>query len=263
MNKKTLKKIIADHRHYLARDIEGWKNMRADLSNADLIHANLHDVDLRRADLRGANLCNADLGGAMLSGADLHGAILRDANLKWTDLREADLHFAILTNANLENACLEDANLRGAYMVNAILSSANLMGANLNCADLTFADLNDANLTCANLYNAQLDETEKFRKGVVLSESIIGYKKCLDNIIVELKIPKGAVVFSINGKKCRTNKCKVISISNGDKGISMYDNLFVYEVGKEIEIENFNVQYNTECGRGIHFFKSKEDAEKY
>ena len=80
---------------------------------------------------------------------------------------------------------------------------------------------------------------------------------------MELEIPKGAIVFSINGDKCRTNKCKVLSISNGDIAYSIHDHSFTYEVGKEIEIQDFNLMYNIECGSGIHFFKTREDAENY
>ena len=59
MNKNELQKILDDHRHWLNEDIEGWKNMRADLRGAYLYGANLYGADLRRADLYGANLRGA------------------------------------------------------------------------------------------------------------------------------------------------------------------------------------------------------------
>lgn len=116
------------------------------------------------------------------------------------------------------------------------------------------------------LAGAILSKKDEIRKGVILSKSIIGWKKCEGRVIVKLRIPKGAVVFSINGKKCRTNKCKVISIDsigNDNTAISMYDNNFTYTVGKVIEIDNFDLSYNVECGTGIHFFLSEEDARNY
>ena len=74
-------------------------------------------------------------------------------------------------------------------------------------------------------------------------------------------------MFSINNNKCRTNKAKVISI-DGDKtkGLTIasdHDTSFIYEVGKTIEIEDFNLMYNVECSTGIHFFYNREDAENW
>ena len=54
-----LNEILRNHKHWILEDIDGWKEMRADLHGADLHGANLH-----RADLCGADLCGADLRGA-------------------------------------------------------------------------------------------------------------------------------------------------------------------------------------------------------
>ena len=70
--------------------------------------------------------------------------------------------------------------------------------------------------------------------------------------------------FSINNKKCRTNKAKVVEISNGKKiAYSDYDNSFTYELDKKIEIEDFDLRHNVECASGIHFFRTRKEAEKY
>ena len=61
---KVLAEVIENHKHWWNEDCEGWRDMRADLSEADL----------RGADLRGAYLREADLSEAYLSGADLSGA---------------------------------------------------------------------------------------------------------------------------------------------------------------------------------------------
>ena len=60
-----LKEILERHKHWLNEDVDGWEDMRADLSGA-----NLRGADLRWADLSGANLRGADLRGADLSGAE-------------------------------------------------------------------------------------------------------------------------------------------------------------------------------------------------
>lgn len=188
------------------------------------------------ADLRYANLSDADLRGADLRGADLGGANLRGADLRYANLRGADLGGADLGGANLGGANLRDADLRGAD-----LSGADLYGANLGGAKGALID---------------------YRMGKILSEDIIGYKKCKYNVIVTLKIPRGAIVFSINGTKCRTNKAKVISIDGADRAFSGFNHMSYY-VGDEFTIYDFDCMYNVECTKGIHFFMSKEEAEKY
>ena len=74
-------------------------------------------------------------------------------------------------------------------------------------------------------------------------------------------------MFSINNSKCRTNKAKVVSIdrdkTKGIKAISSHDSGFIYEVGKTVEVTDFDCQYNVECGSGIHFFKTEKEARDY
>jgi len=91
MNKEELNKILENHKHWLNEDIEGWRDMRANLSGAYLSGAYL----------RGANLRGADLSGANLSGANLSRANLSRANLSGADLIDADL-----SDANIDHSCL-------------------------------------------------------------------------------------------------------------------------------------------------------------
>lgn len=172
-----------------------------------------------------------------------------------------------------ERADFSGANLEGADLEYAILEGANLEGANLSYANLEYAilegaDLEDTDLEYANLLGAYLSDKEKYRLGTILKAPITGYKKCWnrrysDSVIVTLEIPKGAIVFCINGKKCRTNMAKVVAISEGDIAFSSHSKVFQYKVGQEIEIDDFNLMYNIECGTGIHFFKTIEEAENY
>ena len=101
MTQEELDKIIEQHQHWIHEDVDGWKEMKADLSGADLHGVNLHGVNLREADLSGA-----DLSGADLSGADLYKAYLSGVNLRGADLSGADLREANLSGANLYKAYL-------------------------------------------------------------------------------------------------------------------------------------------------------------
>ena len=190
----------------------------------------------------------------------------------WLDSKEtegkcANLTFAYLTGANLTDTNLTDvdltgANLRYADLRYADLTRVDLYGADLTNADLTNAVLTDANLSSADLTDTILDEKEQCRKGIVLNEPMVGYKK-LDSEIIILEIPVGANVFSINNNRRRTNKAKVIDIQGETELSSMHDASFKYHVGDEIEIKDFDERYNVECSTGIHFFLTRKEAKKY
>ena len=168
--------------------------------------------------------------------------------------------------ADLVGADLRGARLCGANLHDARLCDADLCGADLHDANLCSADLRGADLRRANLCDAWLDKNEEARKGIKLTENIIGWKKCRDDdgdyVIVKLEIPRGAIVFSINNHKCRTDKAKVLEIIGKDRAFSDFNNNSYY-VGDVIEVFDFNCEYNEECASGIHFFRTREDAEEY
>jgi hypothetical protein len=236
ITKKELKTILEQHALWLDSN-------KKDGKRAYLIGANLSGADLTDADLRRANLSGADLTGADLTGADLRRAYLIGADLTWANLTDADL-----TGADLSGADLRRADLRCVDLTSADLTGAYLTGANLNFADLT---------------DTILDNKEQCRKGITLTEPMIGYKKANSGKIITLEIPVGAKVFSINNNKRRTNKAKVIDMQGKTKLSSKYDTSFKYHIGDEIDIIDFDERYNVECGAGIHFFLTREEAENY
>lgn len=180
----------------------------------------------------------------------------------------------------------------GSYkdLIGANFCNTNLSGRDLYCSNLARADLRGASLQYTtfagtNLFDTFLDKDQLYRKGEKLKQDIVGYKKCssiscgeMDRsglrywalttddypLIAELIIPRGAIVFGINGSKFRTDKAIVKDIYdlNGGhhKRAYSYYKYFSYYVGDEIEVFDFNTEYNVECGEGIHFFKTKEEA---
>lgn len=129
------------------------------------------------------------------------------------------------------------------------------------------ANLKGANLYGANLYGANLEganlEGEDFRLGKILTEPLTGYKKTKEGVVITAEIPAGAIVFSINGRKCRTNRAKITDMEGHDVLHSQYDNTFEYRLGQEINIKDFNLMYNVECASGFHFFRTRKEAEEY
>ena len=258
MTQEELDKIVEQHQHWIKEDCEGWEDMKADLSGADLRGANLSEANLREANLYGADLRGANLYGADLRGANLYGANLRGANLYGANLSGADLRGANLYGADLSEANLSEANLREANLYEANLREANLRGANLSWADLSWANLRGANLGEADLRGA-----DQFRLGKVLDEPLTGYKKTKEGVVITAEIPAGAIVFCINGSKCRTNRAKITDMEGHDVLHSQYDNTFEYRLGQEINIKDFNLMYNVECASGFHFFRTRKEAEEY
>ena len=135
--------------------------------------------------------------------------------------------------------------------------------ANLKSANLESANLKSANLEFANLDSANLESAEKIRLGQILTEPMTGYKKTHECVVITAEIPAGAIVFCINGIKCRTNRAKITDMAGHDVLHSQYDKTFEYRLGQEIEIKDFNLMYNVECASGFHFFRTRKEAEKY
>lgn len=245
MTQEELNTILEKHKKWVLDDIDG---VHADLSRADLSDTHLCGVDLYRAYLSDANLHNANLFRANLYGADLCNAYLSGANL-----RDANLRYASFDDANLRYANLYDADLRGADLRGADICGANLCNANLRDADLRGA------------------KNVPFIPFVCPEEgSFIGFKKAYNSTIVKLEIPADAKRSSATTRKCRCNKAKVLSIqtldgedANIEMICSRYDDEFVYEVGKTVEVKDFDEDRWNECSTGIHFFINRQEAVDY
>lgn len=287
MTQEQLNEIIESHQHYLKKDIDGWENMRADLShqdlrglnlsrkdlqyaifcNANLRRANLFEADLRNADLRRANMYRAFCCYANMYGADLRNADLREANLRGADLRRANIYGADLRNANLSGS-----NLSGANLCRANLKEANLGNAKLCGTDFRGADLRGAKLQNVDMDYVKISERTKSNYPLACPEtgSFIGYKKTAYGYIAKLQICKDAKRSSATTKKCRCSKALVLAIENmdgSDSGLqevpSIYDFSFIYHIGEIVEAPDFDDNRWHECTPGIHFFMDRQDAVEY
>jgi hypothetical protein len=138
-----------------------------------------------------------------------------------------------------------------------------LSWSNLSGADLRGADLHGAELLGSNLSEANLSDADIFRLGKVLDEPLVGYKKTKEGVVITAEIPAGAIVFCINGGKCRTNRAKITDMGGHEVLHSSYDNSFEYRLGQEIETKDFDLMYNLECTSGFHFFRTRKEAEEY
>ncbi len=180
---------------------------------------------------------------------------------------------SVLFEYSKENNTIKDtlceANLREADLCEANLYGADLRGANLYGANLREADLCGANLYGADLREADHNEGTAFLLSQCPDGAFIGYKKASSHI-VKLLVPEDAKRSSATTLKCRCSKAKVLEIQNLDgsksdlKAVpSDRDENFIYVVGKEKEVEDFDEDRWNECSTGIHFFISREMAVKY
>jgi len=173
--------------------------------------------------------------------------------------KRADLSRAYLSGANLSCADLSGADLSCAY-----LSGANLSGANLSCADLS-----GANLSCANLSGTTTDEKTQgwglavARTRILPDGIIIGWKKCRKNVIVKLLVPMDAKRSHAFGRKCRAEYVQTVEVFGDEVGISQHDEKTKYRTGEFVRCDRWEENWQVECGGGIHFFLTREEAEAH
>ncbi len=232
-------------------------------------------TDVRAAALEEAVRAGANLGGANLRGANLRGADLGDANLGDANLRGANLGGANLRGADLGGADLGDANLRGADLGDANLRGANLRGANLGDANLRGANLRGADLGGAYLGGANLGDAKNAELAIAQTRiipdagPIIGWKKCRDERIVQLRIPAKAKRSHASGRKCRSDRARVLAIFNSDgtpatEAVSLRDLSFRYVVGETVVPQvPFDDNPWNECASGIHWYITRLEAEAH
>ena len=278
-------------------NLSGANFSNANLSGADFSHVDLSGANLREANFIGADFSHVDISGANFSNANLSGANFSNANLSGANFSNANLSGANFSNANLSGAFFNGANVSNAYLSGANLRDANLSGANLRDANLSRANFSNANLRDANLSGANLSRTNLSRANfseanlreanlsraknvpyipMVCPEegSFIGWKKAETTggyeVIVKLHIPSDAKRSSATTRKCRCDRAEVLEIYYLDGTVaeerkckSAFDENFIYEVGKTVEVTDFDENRWCECSQGIHFFISRQEAINY
>ena len=160
------------------------------------------------------------------------------------------------------------ANLSGADLYGADLSGANLSGADLYGADLYGADLYGANLSGANLSGANLSRAKNAelviaRTRIIGEGDLIGWKKCANDVIVKLLIPRDAPRSHAFGRKCRAGFADVLEVFGANKGVSLHDGTTEYVAGARVTAHEWCDDWQQECAGGIHFYISRVEAEAH
>jgi len=155
--------------------------------------------------------------------------------------------------------CVEAAVKAHADLSDANLSGANLIGAYLSGADLSDAYLIGANLSGANLSGAQNAELVIARTRILPEGDLIGWKKLRGGVIAKLLIPAEAKRSHAFGRKCRAEYVIVIEGS----GVSDYNGKTAYAPGEIVRCDSWNDNFAVECGGGIHFYITREEAKAH
>lgn len=201
------------------------------------------------------------------------------------DFTNMDLSNCDYTNYTFENCIFDKANFTNSVLHNVKAEYCSFIETNFTNADISsgnfrYADLHNSDISGANCYYAlfeytNLDEVKyndrtKFYKLHCPEEGgFVAYKKCVENRVVTLYIPKDAKRTSATGITCRTNKVKVLMIESFDGNIryeeaySFVEEDFCYKVGQTIEVKDFNEDRWMDSTTGIHFFMTKEEAKAY
>lgn len=210
----------------------------------------LSDLEFRNLDFRGKDLHNIDFRVSMFIDVIFDGADL--------------------SGSSIENARLDGCSLRGVKFI-----GANMWGACMRECDMTGCDISGANLYSAVLEHAILtdiisdENTQWFRMCCPETGPILGYKKCVNDRLVQLLIPADAKRTSATMPSCRCNKAKVLTIKSFDateefdEAWSLVDENFVYRKGQWVEVKDFNEDRWFDSTTGIHFWMNRDEAIAY
>jgi len=125
------------------------------------------------------------------------------------------------------------------------------------------ANLTDANLTRANLAGAKGAALAIAQTRILPAGELIGWKKCCNGVLVKLRIPADAKRSHAFGRKCRAECAEVLDVIGNTRGVSMHDSSVRYCVGSVVYCDKWEPDWTIECGGGIHFFITREEAEAY
>lgn len=271
-------KMLQEHLHWLNKDCRDWINKRANFSNCNLEYVDFSNQHCQGAIFNDTYIENAQFNSTILINASFKNAIIKRSNFSNAMLSDTSFENAVLVRTDFSRAMLIgsmfcNADIRTTSFIKSILTAAVFTNATCSTVDFRYslctnanfkqANIIKTNFEHANIHNAYFDEKESARYGRILKEPLIGYKKTFENVVITAEIPVGAIVFSINNSKCRANKAKIIDMNGYTLLHARFNPDYRYTLGQQIEIVDFDMSYNVECGAGFHFFKTYDEAIAY
>lgn len=124
------------------------------------------------------------------------------------------------------------------------------------------AVLSGANLSRANLSGAKNRELAEAQTSILPEGNIVGWKKCINGVIVKLLVTQKVRRSNATGRRCRAESAKVLRVFGATEGISIHDRKTVYRKGETVTCDHWNENRFVECGGGIQFYLTRIEAEK-
>lgn len=222
-------------------------------------------VQFDNEDLSGIRIKDTDFSASNFANCNLSGSNFRNCNFEYRYFTDCDLSYSYFYNCNCNNSSFSNCNL----------TYANLIDTSLISVSFSYSDLQDTKLSPYLMFDSYLVNAKNISKSVA-SELLVcpetgsfrAYKQLRDNCIALLEIPASAKRSSATTRKCRASKAKVLKIWDVDGNLlqsqcSSWDYKFIYEVGKTVEVKDFDTDRWNECSTGIHFFLTKQEAIDY
>ena len=249
----------------------------ATMDDCSITNTSMENANMDGANMKHAKIDSSSMKNAVLTDTTLDGAAIKRSVFSYAKMHRASLNACTFENDNMDHTLMDYCRgvsavfmscsmpyicMSGVYMPSAKFICCNMDSAELRMATLNGVEFTETDMEYASLEDTVMDESELIRKGKILDAPVTGYKKTRCGDILEAEIPAGAIVFSINNQKCRTNRARIVN-TGGKVLRSFYKPSFTYSEGQEIVIPDFNLQYNAECAPGFHFFRTKEEAEAY
>ena len=269
MNKEEFAKCILAHKSWLETrtlwNVNGAKMsleyevLVDDWQNIDFSHASMS-----RCIFRTMTFYKCVFDGFQTVHSSFFGCRFIDCKFRDASFTSDVLYCCEFRMCNFEKCSFAEASISTCEFGTSRLENCSFYKSNILCTGFENAEfVGDTLFEGANIQNTYLPQGLRNILGRILDKPIIGYKKTREGVVIKAEIPAGAIVFSINGKKCRTNRAKIIDMQCYTMLTSSHDSSFRYTLGQEIEILDFDPCYNHECAPGFHFFMTKKEAEDY
>ncbi|MGL6199809.1 MAG: pentapeptide repeat-containing protein [Lachnospiraceae bacterium] len=214
-----------------------------------------------RLDMQNRRFIDMDLSGWDVSNIDFSHSDFQNVTLTGSNLCRSILHHTSFSpGCSLRGANLQDADISGAIFRYCDFSNTNMEGANLHCSTFEYANMNNIKAN---------EKTRYYRMRCPETGAFLGYKRCFNDLLVQLLIPADAKRSSGTSDACRCDKAKVLTIKSFDmkknvqEAWSVVDENFVYRVGEYVTVTDFNEDRWMESTTGIHFWMTREEAYSY
>ena len=201
ITQKELNEIVEKHQHYLRKDIENYKDLRAnfsgvhlnllDLDGVNLRYASFTDSKLSNLQLLHTNLNNVDFNNTTIEQVQFEEAIMSNTRLKKTDIKCCQFDNTIfsksqITECNIENSTFKYINFTETAITNSKFYNCRFSYCPMSEIDFDWCDLTDTIIEKCNLEISEIRHTEIKNckvQGTDLNNSIL-----VDNKIVECEV---------------------------------------------------------------------------